>query len=673
MSVQGTISHPGNRERYLASKRAELDKDVGGGKLRGTLEDRYIRATRYTLSLRQCGLPHYLLVSYLFWEAPEEARNFLPWVYIALDEDGTTGVFAARPFVDGSYVGETGGDLWGPDDEILNGWVFPSVRDLAGGLSMARLSRNPNTWLSWQGHAITSRPVQLGGELFLGLDLKGSNATTQSVVAELDKFEPQGLEFGANPHLYSRLVAAGFTALKVSRTHAREWTWREPAADAAVLVPRVSGWDAAVRVVLEAAGLTEEEAAGQEVEVEVEVCDGKPSPLPTTPVPGLLATTETLYTHELSASDDLVTRQRRFDWGRVDLAVTSRDDDEGDRDEFVPRPVATSLCFSFLASIPITRKKATLDSTRPSKRTPWGRTSASPRRASFMHLWKSSSLMFLQALRAAAKNSATLWTTLFCPGFGGSFLSLDVAVSSKAWHVRFLFSRSLAMADMAAGVVVSAEEAAKKRKAEESRARNSCSSTKLCANHKSGCMSDRGMLMNAKSVLDGGDECLVVHRCVGFVHHKMENENEEPCVVYLESKCEEAGNGDSRNCFWCGDLVDVVNMDSSFGRLGLTSATFLCPNERCLYKCKGIDMFEEHIDRCDQGIVQCTNRAVVGGVDFGCSEWLDPTELHECEFDFRSSDPAKSAAAKMAFLEALARGNVLVKDAQAVLMSLLNV
>eukprot|EP00899_Mesostigma_viride_P008619 jgi/Mesvir1/17759/Mv18996-RA.1 len=114
MSVQGTISHPGNRERYLASKRAELDKDVGGGKLRGTLEDRYIRATRYTLSLRQCGLPHYLLVSYLFWEAPEEARNFLPWVYIALDEDGTTGVFAARPFVDGSYVGETGGDLWGP-------------------------------------------------------------------------------------------------------------------------------------------------------------------------------------------------------------------------------------------------------------------------------------------------------------------------------------------------------------------------------------------------------------------------------------------------------------------------------------------------------------------------------------------------------------------------------
>eukprot|EP00899_Mesostigma_viride_P008624 jgi/Mesvir1/17763/Mv19000-RA.1 len=219
----------------------------------------------------------------------------------------------------------------------------------------------------------------------------------------------------------------------------------------------------------------------------------------------------------------------------------------------------------------------------------------------------------------------------------------------------------------------SAEEAAKKRKAEESRARNSCSSTKLCANHKSGCMSDRGMLMNAKSVLDGGDECLVVHRCVGFVHHKMENENEEPCVVYLESKCEEAGNGDSRNCFWCGDLVDVVNMDSSFGRLGLTSATFLCPNERCLYKCKGIDMFEEHIDRCDQGIVQCTNRAVVGGVDFGCSEWLDPTELHECEFDFRSSDPAKSAAAKMAFLEALARGNVLVKDAQAVLMSLLNV
>eukprot|EP00899_Mesostigma_viride_P006899 jgi/Mesvir1/1620/Mv05061-RA.1 len=266
MRVQGTIAHPGDRERYLASKRGEMDKGVRGGQLRGT-------SSRGSTS-------------------PSDG------------EDGTTGAFAARPFLEGAYVGDVGGDLWGPvgederipvsmeildfsgdslgvfavrrgvrpdlqEDEILHGWVFPSVRDLAGGLSMARLTRTPNTWLSWQGHAITSRPVQLGGELFLGLHLKGSQATDQSVLAELEGLGGRGLEYQANPHLYSRLLAAGFSARTVTLRHVRGWTWREPAADASVLVPQRSGWDAAVRVVLEAAGLTEAEATGQVVSVDV--------------------------------------------------------------------------------------------------------------------------------------------------------------------------------------------------------------------------------------------------------------------------------------------------------------------------------------------------------------------------------------------------------------------
>eukprot|EP00899_Mesostigma_viride_P019766 jgi/Mesvir1/27791/Mv07472-RA.1 len=223
--MRGRIANPGDRERYLASKRAEMDKGVRGGGLRGTFEDTYVRATRYTLSLRQCAAPHYLTVSYLFWG---DAEDFLPWVRVArVGEDGTTGAFAARPFLEGMYVGEVGGDHWGgvgsdaripaslevldfagdslgvftvrrgaqpqsQEDEILHGWVFRSVQDLAGGLSMARLSRTPNTWLSWQGHAITSRPVQLGGELFLRSDLQGSTATDQTVVAELEGLGRRG-------------------------------------------------------------------------------------------------------------------------------------------------------------------------------------------------------------------------------------------------------------------------------------------------------------------------------------------------------------------------------------------------------------------------------------------------------------------------------------------------
>eukprot|EP00899_Mesostigma_viride_P006887 jgi/Mesvir1/1619/Mv05060-RA.1 len=237
------------------------------------------------------------------------------------------------------WVGELGGDHWGPlgsdtripawlevldftgdplgvftvrrgaqpraqEDEILHGWVFRAMRDFAGGLSLARLSSTPTMWLSWQGHDFTSRPVQLGGQLFLGADLKGSAATDHTVVGELQKLGRRGLNVVVNPDLYTRLQVAHFSARKDDGRYARDWTFEQPADGAPALVPQRSGWDSAVKVLLGEAGLTELEAMGQRVHVRLEVCEQEPSDTPTTPLPGLLHTTETFYRHELVAPAD---------------------------------------------------------------------------------------------------------------------------------------------------------------------------------------------------------------------------------------------------------------------------------------------------------------------------------------------------------------------------------
>eukprot|EP00899_Mesostigma_viride_P010936 jgi/Mesvir1/19844/Mv13134-RA.1 len=184
----------------------------------------------------------------------------------------------------------------------------------------------------------------------------------------------------------------------------------------------------------------------------------------------------------------------------------------------------------------------------------------------------------------------------------------------------------------------------------------------VCKKHTRACEFDRGMLVQSRSVLDGSEECMMVHRCEGFINDVMENENLEPCVAYLEGKCDETGDGDSRRCFWCDASVDVINMESTFGRLALTSMMFLCPNAYCHVKCKGLASFEEHIERCDQGIEGCSNNVEVGGLKFGCFEWVDPTTPHECAYDVRHPDPEKSASAKRLYLEVMSCDDVLVND-----------
>eukprot|EP00899_Mesostigma_viride_P005548 jgi/Mesvir1/14995/Mv14654-RA.1 len=162
------VKSPGDRGRYLDGKRNEMEKREGCDGLRGTFEDRYIKSTHYTLVLREDGQPGYFTVAYLFWG--QDA--YLEWVHVVCADHGTTGAYAARPLLEGMYAQE---------DEILHGWVFHTLRDLVGGLSMARLFHTPNIWLSWQGHAFTTRPVQLSGQLFLGADLKGSAAPDLTV------------------------------------------------------------------------------------------------------------------------------------------------------------------------------------------------------------------------------------------------------------------------------------------------------------------------------------------------------------------------------------------------------------------------------------------------------------------------------------------------------------